>query len=75
MARTKQTARNYDPGQFASRKRLLTKKGKAAPARNAGVKKPRRYRPGTVALREIRRGGNRNLKVRLVGPTQTLGRR
>ena len=62
MARTKQTARNYDPGQFASRKRLPTKKGKnvkaarkAAPARNAGVKKPHRYRPGTVALREIRR--------------------
>ena len=62
MARTKQTARNYDPGQFASRKRLPTKKGKnvkaarkAAPARNAGVKKPHRYRPGTVALGEIRR--------------------
>ena len=28
---------------------------KAAPAATGGVKKPHRYRPGTVALREIRR--------------------
>ena len=29
--------------------------GKTAPVSTAGVKKPHRYRPGTVALREIRR--------------------
>ncbi len=58
MARTKQTARMHNQGQFANRKRLATNvkaARKAAPARNAGVKKPHRYRPGTVALREIRR--------------------
>ena len=36
------------------RGRLLTRKQNKA-AKPAGVKKPHRYRPGTVALREIRR--------------------
>ncbi|KAK3732717.1 hypothetical protein QZH41_003063 [Actinostola sp. cb2023] len=42
--------------QPALRKQLATKKTarKSAPA-TGGVKKPHRYRPGTVALREIRR--------------------
>src|SRR3954451_19885442 len=54
MARTKQTARKSTGGK-APRKQLATKAAtKAAPA-TGGVKKPHRYRPGTVALREIRR--------------------
>ena len=56
MARTKQTARQSTGGK-APRKQLATKAarnvGKAM--RAGGVKKPHRYRPGTVALREIRR--------------------
>jgi histone H3 len=56
MARTKQTARKSTGGK-APRKQLLTTKTvrKTAPATTGGVKKPHRYRPGTVALREIRR--------------------
>jgi len=50
MARTKQTARK-STGHKVPRKQLATK---VAPAMGS-VKKPRRYRPGTVALREIRR--------------------
>ncbi|XP_054721562.1 histone H3, embryonic-like [Uloborus diversus] len=55
MARTKQTARKSTGGK-APRKTMLTKAARktAAPA-TGGVKKPHRYRPGTVALREIRR--------------------
>jgi len=53
MARTKQTARKSTGGK-APRKQLATKAArKSAPS--GGVKKPHRYRPGTVALREIRR--------------------
>ena len=52
MARTKQTARKSTGGK-APRKQLATKAArKSAPD---GVKKPHRFRPGTVALREIRR--------------------
>ena len=52
MARTKQTSRKTMGGK-TPRKQLATKAArKSAPA---GVKKPHRYRPGTVALREIRR--------------------
>ena len=50
MARTKQTARKSTGGK-APRKQLNTKAAREA----TGVKKPHRYRPGTVALREIRR--------------------
>jgi histone H3 len=55
MARTKQTARKNTGGK-APRKHIAHKQAKktqAAPA--GGVKKPHRFRPGTVALREIRR--------------------
>lgn len=53
MARTKQTARKSTGGK-APRKALATKAArKSAPATGC-VKKPHRYRPGTVALREIR---------------------
>ncbi len=56
MARTKQTARKSTGGK-APRKQLATKHAarKTAPATTGGVKKPHRFRPGTVALREIRR--------------------
>ena len=51
MARTKQTARKSTGGK-APRKQLATKQArKSAP----GMKKPHRYKPGTVALREIRK--------------------
>uniref|UniRef100_A0A0E0L7C3 Histone H3 n=1 Tax=Oryza punctata TaxID=4537 RepID=A0A0E0L7C3_ORYPU len=66
MARTKQTARKSTGGK-APRKQLATKvriavvffrldlaARKSAPT-TGGVKKPHRYRPGTVALREIRK--------------------
>ena len=53
MARTKQTARKSTGGK-APRKQLASKAArKALPA--DGQKKTRRYRPGTVALREIRK--------------------
>ncbi|GJT34883.1 histone H3.3 isoform X1 [Tanacetum coccineum] len=60
MARTKQTARKSTGGK-APRKQLATSlylifnaARKSAPT-TGGVKKPHRYRPGTVALREIRK--------------------
>ena len=53
MARTKQTARKSTGGK-APRKQLASKVArKSAP--QSGVKKPHRFKPGTVALREIRR--------------------
>ena len=56
MARTKQTARKSSGGGKAPRKQLATKAAnKRISAANGGVKRPHRYRPGTVALREIRR--------------------
>ena len=54
MARTKQTARKSTGGK-APRKGMATKSARLMGARSGGVKKPHRYRPGTVALREIRR--------------------
>lgn len=49
MARTKQTARKSTGGK-APRKQRHKAARKSAPA-TGGVKKPHRYRPGTVALR------------------------
>jgi histone H3 len=55
MARTKQTARKHTGGK-APRKHIANKSArKTAPSTGGGVKKPHRYRPGTVALREIRK--------------------
>ncbi|KAF8826129.1 histone 3 [Lentinula lateritia] len=55
MARTKQTARKSTGGK-APRKQLAAKSSARKTATAAGgVKKPHRFRPGTVALREIRR--------------------
>ena len=58
MARTKNEARKHDP--LATRELALLKKKKskksnvARAADGTVVHKPHRYRPGTVALREIR---------------------
>jgi len=42
-------------GGKAPRKQLQTKAARKSAPPTGGVKKPHRYRPGTVALREIRR--------------------
>ncbi|EHY57107.1 histone H3 [Exophiala dermatitidis] len=59
MARTKQTARKSTGGVAPRRNlRSLAKdqlSGKRLPDSTGRVKKPHRYKPGTVALREIRR--------------------
>ena len=58
MARTKQTARKNTGGK-APRKHLASKVAKKSHSinkkPNGGVKRPHRFKPGTVALREIRR--------------------
>ena len=54
MARTKQTARKSTGGK-APRKQLASKTVRKPQPTGGGIKKPHRYRPGTVALREIRR--------------------
>jgi histone H3 len=54
MARTKQTARKSTGGK-APRKHVASKAARKATPSGAGIKKPHRFRPGTVALREIRR--------------------
>ncbi|KAJ7933211.1 histone H3 [Mycena leptocephala] len=53
MARTKQTARKSTGGK-APRKQLLNKTVNVNGA-TGGVKKPHRFRPGTVVLRQIRK--------------------
>ncbi|KAM0874589.1 hypothetical protein ACQ4PT_037301 [Festuca glaucescens] len=54
MARTKQTARKSTGGK-APRKQLATKAARKSAPATGGVKKPHRFRPSTVALREIRK--------------------
>ena len=54
MARTKQHARK-SIGDKAPRTQLATKAARKSAPSTSGVKKPHRYRPGTVALREIRK--------------------
>ena len=55
MARTKQTARKSTGGK-APHIHLATKAAcKAASSASGGIKKPHRFQPGTVALREIRK--------------------
>lgn len=57
MARTKQTARKTPAAGKTPKKHLAQKVAKktSASALTQGVKKPHRFRPGTVALREIRK--------------------
>jgi histone H3 len=47
--------RSKSTGGKAPRKQLATKAARKSAPATGGVKKPHRYRPGTVALREIRR--------------------
>ena len=55
MARTKHTARKAT-GAKAPRKAVSTKSANAkGPAHAGGIKRTHRFRPGTVALRDIRR--------------------
>ena len=54
MARTKQTARKSTGGKVP-RKQVASKAARKTAPASASVKKPHRYRPGTVALREIRK--------------------
>ena len=54
MACVKQTARKSTGGK-GPRKQLATKVIRKSAPSTGGVVKPRRYRPGTVAIREIRR--------------------
>ena len=54
MARTKQTARMWNGGK-APRKEIATKAARKSAPASGGVKKPHRWRPGTAALREIRK--------------------
>ena len=55
MARTKQTARKSTGGKAPRKQLALYAAAKSSKGPHGGVKKPHRYRPGTVALREIRR--------------------
>ena len=54
MARTKVTARKSTGGK-APRKQLATMAARKSAPAGKGPRKPHRYRPGTVALREIRK--------------------
>lgn len=54
MVRTKQTARRSTGGK-APNKQLAQKAARKTAGAPQGVKRPHRYRPGTVALREIRK--------------------
>ena len=47
--------RRKSTGGKAPRKQLATKAARKSAPSSGGVKKPHRYRPGTVALREIRK--------------------
>ena len=54
MARTKQTARKSTLHAQPPRKALVPAQRKSTPC-SGGVKRPKRFRPGTIALREIRK--------------------
>ena len=72
MARIKHTARKT-PGHAAPGRPVGRKVPRPAPA-SGGRRKPHRYRPGTVALREIRRfQKTHNLLIRRI-PFQRLVR-
>ena len=75
MARTKHTARK-NTGAKAPRKHLAHKAArKTAASGSGGMKKPHRYRPGTVALREIRKFQKSVTTLRLTFQTDLLIRK
>ena len=56
MARTKQTARKQTSSSKIPRKSLIISKAARKTTQiKANIKKPHRFKPGTVALREIRK--------------------
>ena len=55
MARTKTTARKSHVGVKRPRKELASKTSRKSAPAMGGIKKPHRFRPGTVAIREIRK--------------------
>ena len=55
MARIKQTARKQASIGNKTYKRALSKAARKSAPSMGGLKKPHRFRPGTVALREIKR--------------------
>ena len=55
MARTKQTARKATGGKAPSKSVKFKTKGPKAQIVTGGVRKPHRWKAGTVALREIRK--------------------
>merc|ERR1711918_18383 len=55
MARTKTTARKSHGGVKRPRKGLVSKTSRKSAPAMGGIKKPHRFRPGTVAIREIRK--------------------
>lgn len=61
MTRTKQTARKSTtplPIQLPTRKKTVKAKNRESRQSMGGVKMPHRYRPGQIALKEIRRYQN-----------------
>merc|ERR1712066_371320 len=55
MARTWATARKSHVGVKRPRKELVSKTSRKSAPAMGGIKKPHRFRPGTVAIREIRK--------------------
>ena len=55
MARTKQTAPKQTSGGKTPRKSISNKAARKSTPVEMGIKKPHRYKPGTVALRKIRK--------------------
>lgn len=55
MARTKTTAKKRQIGVKRPRKQIKSAKGKKRAPKMGGLKRPHRFRPGTVAIREIRK--------------------
>jgi histone H3/H4 len=76
MARTKQTARASTGGKAPHKQ--LAHRSRPRARRNAptggGVKRPHRFRPGTVALREIRKYQKSTNLLLLQGPFRRLVR-
>ena len=74
MARTKQTARKHTGGKAPQKQLAIKAARKYARLASGGVKKPHYYRPGTVALREIRRFQKLADLLILKAPFQLLAR-
>ena len=55
MARIKQTARKNASMENKTRKQLYNRAARKSAPAMGGLKKPHRFRPGTVAIREIKR--------------------